>query len=112
MAPYGLIGKKLGHSFSKPIHEALGAYEYGLRELPEEAAVAEYLTKRAFKGCNVTIPYKQTVMPFCDDIDERARRIGAVNTIVNRDGKLYGYNTDYEGFAWMLAPTGISLAGR
>lgn len=112
MAEYELIGKKLGHSFSKPIHEALGAYRYALRELPTEADVANYLQKKQFKGCNVTIPYKQTVMPYCDEIDQRAARIGAVNTIVNRNGRLYGYNTDYDGFAYMLARKGISLKGR
>lgn len=112
MKTYELIGKSLGHSFSKPIHEALGAYSYSLRELPDEAAVGEYLTRRQFDGCNVTIPYKQTVMPYCDEIDERALRIGAVNTIVNRGGRLIGYNTDYDGFAYMLARKNIQLANK
>lgn len=112
MSTYELIGQKLGHSFSKPIHEALGAYQYSLHELPDEQAVADYLHARQFSGCNVTIPYKQTVIPFLDELDERAVRIGAVNTIVNKNGKLTGYNTDYEGFAYMLARKNISVKGK
>ncbi|MDL2323816.1 shikimate dehydrogenase [Ruminococcaceae bacterium OttesenSCG-928-A16] len=109
---YELIGTPLAQSFSKPIHEALGAYAFHLHELPNEAAVAEYLTRKEFGGCNVTIPYKQTVMPFCNAIDERAARIGAVNTIVNNNGKLTGYNTDYDGFALMLERKNIRLGGK
>ena len=90
---YGLIGEKLGHSFSKEIHEGLAGYDYQLQELAP-GRVAEFLQKREFKGINVTIPYKQTVIPYLDEVDEKARAIGAVNTIVNRDGRLYGYNTD------------------
>lgn len=112
MAVYELIGKTLGHSVSKPIHEALGAYRYHLRELPDEAAVAEYMARRHFAGCNVTIPYKQTVISLCDHVDERAARIGAVNTVVNKNGLLYGYNTDYDGLAYLLTRAGISLAGQ
>ncbi|MFV0413131.1 MAG: shikimate kinase [Oscillospiraceae bacterium] len=112
MALYELIGQRLGHSFSKPIHEALGAYAFHLHELPNEEAVRQYLAKRPFAGCNVTIPYKQTVIPLCDEIDERAARIGAVNTLVNRGGRLTGYNTDYEGFAYMLGRKNISLRGK
>lgn len=103
MAAYELIGMPLGHSMSKQVHEALGAYRYHLHELPNEQAVAKYLQKRQFKGCNVTIPYKQTVMPLCDFVDERATRIGAVNTIVNQNGLLHGYNTDYDGLQKLLA---------
>lgn len=109
---FELIGKTLGHSYSKLIHEALGGYKYRLHELPDEAAVAEYLAQRRFTGCNVTIPYKQTVMPLCDTLDDSAARIGAVNTIVNRQGWLTGYNTDYEGFGWMLRRRGVELAGK
>lgn len=112
MKTYELLGKTLGHSFSKPIHEALGAYHFNLRELPDEDAVARYLTSPDFAGCNVTIPYKQTVMPFCDEIDSRAKRIGAVNTIVVKNGRRIGYNTDYDGFAYMLARKNITLQGR
>jgi shikimate dehydrogenase len=112
MAAYELIGMPLGHSMSKQVHEALGAYRYHLRELPNEQAVAEYLRKRQFKGCNVTIPYKQTVMPLCDFVDERAARIGAVNTIVNQNGLLHGYNTDYDGLRQLLAAKSIILEDR
>lgn len=112
MADYELIGQKLTHSVSKPVHEALGAYQYALQELPDEQALATYLKERRFKGCNVTIPYKQAVLPLLDKIDDRAARIGAVNTIVNHKGRLTGYNTDYDGFAWLLAHNGISLAGQ
>lgn len=112
MADYELIGQKLGHSASKPIHEALGLYTYALHPLPDESAVADYLNGRNFKGCNVTIPYKQTVLPFLNEIDPKAARIGAVNTIVNRGGRLFGYNTDYDGLAYLLARKHINLAGQ
>lgn len=92
---YGLIGEKLGHSFSKEIHERLG-YDYELCEVaPEE--LDGFMKARSFVGINVTMPYKQAVIPYLDEIDDVASEIGAVNTIINRDGKLYGYNTDYYG---------------
>ncbi|MBO4671255.1 MAG: hypothetical protein J5640_05370 [Bacteroidales bacterium] len=98
---YGLIGKRLGHSFSREIHGRLSSDPYELRELaPSE--LPGFLRERDFRGINVTIPYKQAVMPHLDVLDESAVRSGAVNTIVNRDGKLYGYNTDFDGFI-MLA---------
>ncbi len=94
---YGLIGKKLGHSYSPQIHAMLGDYTYNLYEL-EEDEVEEFLKKREFDGINVTIPYKKTVMPFLDEIDEDAKKIGSVNTIIKeKDGSLIGYNTDYYG---------------
>ncbi len=96
-----LIAKKLSHSFSKPIHNELADYSYEYREL-EENELASFFEKRDFDGLNVTIPYKQTVMPYLDNISSEAEKIGAVNTIVNRDGKLYGYNTDYYGFSYLL----------
>ena len=96
MNKYGCIGKKLTHSFSKEIHKRLADYEYELIELSEEA-LPSFLTKREFAAVNVTIPYKQTVIPYLDEMSAIARRVGAVNTIVNRDGKLCGYNTDYDG---------------
>lgn len=105
---YGLIGEHLPHSFSKVIHEEIGLYEYELCELaPRE--IDEFMTKREFKGINVTIPYKQTVIPYLDEISDRAKSIGAVNTIVNRDGKLYGDNTDLGGMIALIKKTGISL---
>ena len=109
---YGLIGRKLGHSFSAPIHEELGGYRYQLRERPDEAALAEFLRRREFKAINVTIPYQQAVMPACAPLDPAARAIGAVNTIVNHGGVLFGYNTDYAGAARALARGGVRLDGR
>lgn len=90
---YGLIGRTLKHSFSREIHEKLG-YSYSLTELEPED-LDEFFKKRAFCGINVTIPYKETVIPYLDYIDESAEKIGACNTIVNKNGKLYGYNTDF-----------------
>ena len=91
---YGLIGAKLGHSYSKIIHELLlPQYPYELHPLPTEAEARQFLEQRPFQAINVTIPYKQLVIPYCEAVDERASAIGAVNTIVNRDGKLYGHNT-------------------
>ena len=106
MAQYGLIGEKLGHSFSKPIHEALADYTYELMPMPKEDAM-RFLERRDFAAINVTIPYKETVIPFCDVIDVHAQAIGAVNTIVNRGGKLYGYNTDFAGFLYIVRKIGI-----
>ena len=108
---YGLIGEKLGHSFSREIHKRLCGYDYELRELrPDE--VEEFLAKREFRGINVTIPYKETVIPYLDEIDEAARQIGAVNTVVNRGGKLFGYNTDYTGMRELMLREGIDPAGK
>ncbi|MBR0426250.1 MAG: shikimate dehydrogenase [Clostridia bacterium] len=108
---YGLIGCPLGHSFSKEIHEALGRYSYALCELKPDD-VATFLHQREFCGINVTIPYKQTVIPFLDEISDRAKAIGAVNTIVNRDGRLYGDNTDFDGMRLALLHAGIALSGK
>ena len=108
---YGLIGEHLGHSFSAEIHARLGEEPYELKELaPEEVPV--FLRQGDFKGINVTIPYKQTVMPFLDEISETARAIGAVNTIVRRDGKLYGGNTDAAGLEMLLLRTGADFKGK
>lgn len=108
---YGLIGEKLPHSFSKEIHEKLAGYDYRLKELAP-AQLPAFLEERAFKGVNVTIPYKQAVIPYLDALDDKARAIGAVNTIVNREGRLYGYNTDYDGMAALIRHAGLSLEGR
>ena len=109
---YGLIGSVLGHSFSKPIHEAVGGYTYELHPLPTEEEARAFLESRDFKAINVTIPYKQLVIPYCDAVDPLAEKIGAVNTVVNRGGKLYGYNTDYAGFSYLAAHHGIRFRGR
>ena len=108
---YGLIGEKLPHSFSKEIHEKLAGYDYQLKELTP-AQLPGFLKERAFKGINVTIPYKQTVIPYLDEIDPKAAAIGAVNTIVNRDGRLCGYNTDYDGMVALVRHAGLSLEGK
>ena len=109
---YGLIGGKLGHSYSKIIHEMLCGYRYELCPLPTEAEARAFLEKRAFKAINVTIPYKRLVMEYCSYLDSRAKAIGAVNTVVNKNGLLYGYNTDYLGFAHLCAAHGVDFAGR
>ena len=111
MKPYGCIGKKLTHSFSKEIHAKLADYAYELIELTEEA-LAPFLEKKEFAAINVTIPYKQAVIPFLDSISTVAERIGAVNTIVNKDGKLCGYNTDYYGMKALIERVGIDLTGK
>ena len=98
---YGLLGEKLGHSFSPIIHNKLADYDYQLVGVPHEKLDA-FMKEKNFLGINVTIPYKQAVMPYLDEIDELASRIGAVNTVVNRKGRLCGYNTDYYGFSYML----------
>lgn len=99
MKKYGLIGEKLGHSYSPEIHALLGDYEYRLYPMPREA-VGEFVQNGGLNGFNVTIPYKETVMPFLDRISPEARRIGSVNTVVREsDGSTSGYNTDYFGFS-------------
>ena len=108
---YGLIGGRLGHSFSKEIHEELADYTYDLCPLSEEE-FAPFMEAHLFRAINVTIPYKQRVIPYLSGLDERAEAIGAVNTIVNRDGKLFGYNTDYGGFAYMLKKHGIDVKNK
>lgn len=108
---YGLIGERLGHSFSKRIHTALFDYDYELKEIPREELHA-FMTARAFCAINVTIPYKQAVIPYLDEVSDVARCIGAVNTIVNRDGKLYGDNTDFGGMLALFEKAGIVLADK
>lgn len=109
---YGLIGAKLGHSYSKIIHEQIADYTYELMPLPTEEEARTFMEQRDFAAINVTIPYKQLVIPYCDVVDPKAAAIGAVNTIVNRDGKLYGYNTDYAGFAYLARTHGVDFAGK
>lgn len=106
-----LIGKSLGHSYSKEIHALIAPYEYRLVEL-DESEVAPYLKDRDFDGINVTIPYKQTVMPYLDEISDEAKHIGAVNTIVNEGGKLVGYNTDFAGMRALIIKNGIDVSGK
>lgn len=108
---FALLGEKLGHSFSPQIHRALVGCDYQLLPTPPEA-VADLFRRRDFRGLNVTIPYKQTVMPLCDEIDPRAAAIGAVNTVVNRGGRLTGYNTDIDGLIYLARRTGVDMAGK
>jgi len=109
---FGLIGERLGHSWSPEIHRRLRGYAYQLCPMAP-AELPAFFARRDFKGINVTIPYKQAVIPWCDILSDTARRVGAVNTIVKRaDGTLYGDNTDPSGFKFMLDEAGIDLAGR
>ena len=108
----GLLGEKLGHSYSPAIHALLADYEYKLYErAPGE--LEDFLKNGGFDGLNVTIPYKKAVIPYCAELSDIARRLGSVNTIVRRgDGSLYGDNTDAFGFSYLLEKSGISVAGR
>ena len=107
----GLLGRKLSHSYSPQIHKELAGYEYKLYEKEPEELEA-FLRSKTFDGLNVTIPYKKAVMPLLDEISPEAAAIGSVNTIVNRDGKRTGYNTDAFGFAWMLQKSGVTVEGK
>lgn len=108
---YGLIGEHLPHSFSKEIHEQLADYTYELHEVEKDDLDA-FMKAKDFKAINVTIPYKKDVMAYLDEISESAREIGAVNTIVNRDGRLYGDNTDQMGMTALIRKLGLDLAGK
>lgn len=108
---YGLLGEKLGHSFSKEIHARLADYEYELRELNAEELDALF-RKKDFEAVNVTIPYKQTVIPYLDEISERAKTIGAVNAVVNRNGKLFGDNTDFAGMRALAIHAGADMKNK
>lgn len=108
---YGLIAQKLSHSFSKEIHGKLFDYSYELQELaPEE--LEGFMRSKAFAAINVTIPYKEAVIPYLDEISPMAKDIGAVNTIVNKNGKLIGYNTDFLGMVALINHAGISLQDK
>ena len=108
----GLLGRKLGHSYSPQIHGQLASYDYSLFEKePEE--LEGFLKNGNFVGLNVTIPYKKDVIPFLDQLSPVARRLGAVNTIVRRgDGSLVGHNTDYFGFRYLVQQSGLDVSGK
>ena len=108
---YGLIGEHLPHSFSKEIHARIADYTYELCEL-EKHELDGFMTKKDFIAINVTIPYKKDVIPYLTEIDENAKKIGAVNTIINRDGALYGYNTDFFGMSALIRRIGVELFGK
>ena len=107
----GLLGRTLGHSYSPHIHGLLAEYEYKLFEKePEE--VEDFLRSGEFSGINVTVPYKKAVIPFLDELTNTAARLGAVNTVVNRNGRLIGHNTDFFGFQTMLQASGLDVTGK
>ena len=108
---YGLIGEKLGHSFSKEIHEMIGYYKYEIHEVAKED-IESFMKEKDFLGINVTIPYKETVIPYLDEISPQALSIGAVNTIVNVNGKLYGHNTDYFGMLALIKKNNIDCKDK
>ena len=108
---YGLIGQTLSHSFSPEIHRLLGDYAYQLKELSPEDLPA-FFASRKFAWINVTMPYKQAVIPYLDELDRRAAAIGAVNTVVNRGGRLVGYNTDFDGMAALIRRAGLEVQGK
>lgn len=108
---YGCIGEKLTHSFSKEIHHFIADYKYELKELSHEQ-IESFIKNKNFKAINVTIPYKETVIPYLDSISENAIQIGAVNTIVNRNGRLYGYNTDFFGMRSLILHENLNLEGK
>ena len=93
---FGLMGKTLKHSYSKIIHEKFGKYSYDLLSL-EEDSIPSMLKNPEYSGFNITIPYKKTIIPFCDSISKEAEKIGSVNTVIKKDGRFFGYNTDYAG---------------
>lgn len=108
---FGLIGRTLKHSYSKIIHKYLGDYAYDLYEM-ESDALESFVKGKSVSGYNVTIPYKTEIIPYLDKVEGVAEEIGAINTVVNRDGKLIGYNTDFDGMAFMLKKGGISLKDK
>ena len=108
---YGLLGEKLGHSFSKEIHESINNYIYNLIEVSKDD-FNSFMNNKNFKAINVTIPYKEMVIPYLSQIDPKAKEIGAVNTIVNIDNKLYGYNTDYLGLKILIKKNNIDFKNK
>lgn len=107
----GLLGRTLGHSYSPQIHSFLGDYPYALFEVEPEG-LDTFFRSNPFSGINVTIPYKKSVISYCDQLTDCAKKVGAVNTIVRRDGKLIGHNTDYFGFQSMVLKMSLSLQGQ
>lgn len=108
---FGLLGRTLGHSFSPRIHSALGNTNYELFER-EPSQLQEFFADPELQGINITIPYKVNALEACDVVDPRAERIGCVNTMIRKDGKWHGYNTDYDGFVFTLQHAGIDVAGK
>ncbi len=111
MEKFGLIGKTLKHSYSSKIHATMGGYSYSLVEISEND-LEKFVLSKEYKGYNVTIPYKEKIIPYLDKVDDSAKNIGAVNTVVNKNGKLIGYNTDLFGMEYSLARAGIDLKDK
>lgn len=108
---YGCIGEHLSHSFSKEIHNALTDYDYKIQEI-ERDKLHDFFIKKDFKAINVTIPYKQVIIPYLDEISDEAKKINAVNTVVNRNGRLYGYNTDFYGLKALIERKNVTLRNK
>ncbi len=113
---FGLLGRKLSHSFSPFIHEAIGAkagyrYGYELKEI-EPKALKTFMEETDLDGFNVTIPYKEQVVRYCSQLSDLAKRIGVVNTVVRCEDGWHGYNTDYKGFCYMIERSGIDVCGK
>ncbi len=108
---YGLLGEHLGHSFSREIHRRIGEYPYALCEVAEEE-LASFLGREDFHAINVTIPYKERVIPYLSELDPAAAEIGAVNTVVRREGRLIGYNTDFDGMRALIEHLSVPVSGK
>lgn len=108
---YGLLGEKLSHSYSPAIHKLLGGYDYALFEKSSDE-IGVFLKSGEFDGLNVTIPYKKAVIPYLDALDESAKKVGSVNTVVRTGKKLTGYNTDYDGFLYLVKQSGIEFYNK
>lgn len=108
----GLLGRHLTHSYSPQIHSHLGTYPYDIFQV-EPDDLGSFFKKGSFNGINVTIPYKKAVIPYCNALSPQAEKLGSVNTIVKtQDGQLIGHNTDYFGFASLLAQTRLSVSDK
>ena len=108
---FALIGKTLKHSYSKIIHNLLADYSYDLVEVSPEN-LKDFVKYGGYDGYNVTIPYKKDIIPTLDEVDEFALLIGAVNTVVVKDGKKKGYNTDFRGMVYALNRANISVKDK
>ncbi len=111
MGVYGLIGGRLSHSYSKTVHEALWIDNYNMWEIAP-GSLDPFMRYAEWDGVNVTIPYKQAVIPYCDMLDPSALRVGCVNTVIKRDGRFFGYNTDYFGFKYLACSLGITFRDK
>lgn len=108
---YGLIAERVGHSFSAEIHKALFGYDYELKAIEKEE-LDSFMQKREFSAINVTVPYKESVIKHLDYVDRETLDIGAVNTVVNRDGRLFGYNTDSNGLCALISRENIEIKDK